>query len=241
MDSARYFAAIDNTWPARRIIEEGPWTIRDGDGGGKRVSAATARGPVTDADIGRAEAAMRALGLEPLFQIRPGDQALDNLLAARGYRQIDPSVIHGIDAARLTDTPVPRVTVFAIWEPLAIMSEIWAAGGIGPARLRVMERASAPRTALFGRQREMPAGVAFVAIHDGIAMLHALEILPHQRRQGMAVWMMRAAAFWAVENGATTLSVICTRANGPANALYASLGFSVVEQYHYRQRPKETT
>ena len=233
-------AAIDGTWPARAFIEHGPWTLREGDGGGKRVSAATARGPVTEADFAQAETAMRALGQRPLFSLTPKDADLDAALAARGYALVDPSIVRAIDPARLTDIPIPRVTVFAIWEPLAIMAEIWAAGGIGPARLRVMERAKGPKIALLGRQREMPAGTAFVAIHDGVAMLHALEILPHQRRQGMAVWMMRAAAFWAVENGADTLSVICTAANAPANALYASLGFSPVGQYHYRQHPEET-
>lgn len=236
----RVMAAIDGTWPARRFIEDGPWTLRDGDGGGKRVSAATVRGPASDADIPAAEAAMRALGQSPLFSLKPHDRVIDAALEARGYGIVDPSVVHAIDPARLTDVPVPRVTVFAIWEPLAIMAEIWAKGGIGPARLRIMDRAQGPKTALFGRHREMPAGTAFVAIHDGVAMLHALEILPHQRRQGMGVWMMRAAAFWARDHGADTLAVICTAANAPANALYASLGFRPVGQYHYRHHPEDT-
>ena len=46
---------------------------------------------------------------------------------------------------------------------------------------------------------------------------------------------MRAAAFWARDNGAHTVSVMCTDANGPANGLYASLGMEVVGKYHYRR------
>jgi GNAT superfamily N-acetyltransferase len=65
-------------------------------------------------------------------------------------------------------------------------------------------------------------------------MVHALEILPHQRRAGMGAWMMRQAAFWALENGATEMAVLCTKRNAGANGLYASLGMALSGEYHYR-------
>ena len=234
-----YFDAIDGTWPAAQKIERGPWTLRQGLGGGSRVSGTTANGPVSDADIDDAEAGMRALDQQPLFMIRPGDEALDALLAARGYAILDPVVLYACPVDQLTDLPLPRVSVFSIWEPLALMREIWAAGGIGPARLAVMARAKGPKTAFLGRHREQPAGTAFAAIHDGIAMVHAVEIVPHQRKQGMGGWFMRAVAFWAQQQGAQQLAVFCTRANTGANALYSSLGMTVVGQYHYRHLPTE--
>jgi len=46
-----------------------------GQGGGKRVSAATMAGP--NADVGQAEAAMRAMDQRPIFMIRDGDDTLD--------------------------------------------------------------------------------------------------------------------------------------------------------------------
>ncbi|KAG1715229.1 putative N-acetyltransferase YobR [Nymphon striatum] len=177
---------------------------------------------------------MRLLNQTPLFMIREGEQALDAALEKRGYQVIDPVNIYACPVDTLTDIPIPRVTVFAIWEPLAIMREIWAKGGIGPKRIDVMRRAGHPKTALFGRINDKPAATAFCGIFDGIAMLHALEVLPEQRRQGMAAWMMRKAAFWAKENGAKHLSVICTQANAGANGLYTSLGMTLVGQYHYR-------
>lgn len=233
------YAAIDGTWPAKRFFREGPWMLREGDGGGKRVSAATAEGAGAPEDIVTAEEAMKALGQPPLFMLRAGDEALDSALAERGYAIIDPVTIYACAPETLTDVPIPRVTVFDLWEPLAIMQEIWAAGGIDAARLRVMDRAKGPKTALLSRLDDKPAGVAFVAMHEGTAMVHAVEVLPHQRRKGAAAWMMRGAAFWAQKQGAHTLSVICTDANAGANALYRSLGFSVQGQYHYRHKPKE--
>lgn len=229
------YDAIDGTWPAARQQRLGPLALREGRGGGQRVSATSASGPATAEELDAAEAAMAAMAQPALFQIRDGQEALDAALAARGYAIVDPVNLHAGTIASLTDVPVPPVTVIPVWEPLAIMRDIWAAGGIGPGRLAVMARAAGPKTALIARWNDHPGGCAFVAIHERIAMLHALEILPHQRGQGLGKWMMRRAAFWARDNGADVLAVACTQANTAANALYASLGMTLVGQYHYRK------
>lgn len=233
----RYYAVVDGTWPPASKRELGPITLREGQGGGSRVSAATANGPVSSDDIAAAEAEMQAMGQDALFMIRDGDAALDAQLEARGYEVKDPVNIWSCPPAQLTDVAIPRVTTFCVWEPLEIQRETWAAGGIGPERVAVMERAAGPKTALLGRYNDKPAGAGFVAIHDGVAMVHALEILPHQRRRGMGAWMVRQAAFWAVEQGAKELALVCTKANAGANGLYASLGMDLVGQYHYRHKP----
>lgn len=206
-------------------------------GGGKRVSAATARAPVVEADIVVAEGAMREIGQRPLFMIREGEDALDALLDERGYALIDEVVLYTAPIDLLTDRPVPPVTCFHIWEPLAIMTEIWAKGGVGPARLNVMARART-KTGILARWNEKPAGVAFAAIDAKVAMVHAVEVLEHQRKQGVAEWMMRASAIWAAKQGATEIAVLCVTANKPANALYTKLGFAPVGTYHYRQAPE---
>lgn len=237
---ADIFAVIDATWPAARYDRLGPWTLRIGQSGGNRVSAATLDRPFGPDDLPRAEAAMRALGQQPLFMIRPDDTALDSALGARGYAIRDAVTIYTCPVEHLCDLPLPRVTVFTIWPPLVIMREIWEQGGIGPGRLAVMERAQGPKIGLLARFNDKPGGTAYVAIHQGTAMLHALEILPHQRKQGLGGWMMRGAALWAAKQGAQTMSVMCTTGNSGANALYASLGMEDVGHYHYRYIPSET-
>lgn len=233
----RLYQVCDYTWPAAQRVDRGNWTFREGQGGGKRVSAATASGRVGETDIDEAETAMRQLEQTPLFMIRAGDDALDRLLETRGYTIVDPVIMYTLPAERLTDVPIPRVTAFEIWEPLAIMREIWAQGGVGPERLKVMDRAR-EKTAIFSRWKEKPGGVAFAAVHDGICMVHAVEVLPHQRRQGVAGWMMRRAAFWAQAHGAEHLAVLCVEQNAGANALYQAMGFTEQGRYHYRQSPK---
>ncbi|MEB8385698.1 GNAT family N-acetyltransferase [Rhodobacteraceae bacterium KMM 6894] len=234
-DAQTLYKVVETTWPAFASRTLGPWTLRDGRGGGKRVSAATAQAPASADDLPPAEAAMRAYGEVPRFMIRAQDNALDAMLAQAGYDIIDPVNMYAGPIAPLTVQRPPPISTFNIWPPVAIQREIWAAGGIGPARIHVMERAPAPKTALLGRENDRAAAAGFVAIHDGIAMVHALEVLPAHRRQGLARYMMLEAAFWAAAQGAHHMSVVCTRANDGANALYSSLGLSLVGQYHYRQ------
>ena len=47
---------MEATWPPARMWQQGPFILRDGAGGGKRVAAASCDGDWTDADIDAAEA-----------------------------------------------------------------------------------------------------------------------------------------------------------------------------------------
>ncbi len=233
------YDVIDGTWPAAATHSCGCFTLRDGQGGGKRVSAATLNGDLVLDDIAAAEAGMRALNQQPLFQIREGDRELDMALETRGYEVVDPVIMYVIPAKELATERPPRTAAIPAWEPLQIMKEIWAEGGIGPARLEVMNRAPMPKTGFVSRWQDKPAGTSFLGMHNGIGMVHALEILPFQRRQGVARFLMHRAAFWTLENGGTHLAVICTKANVGANRLYSSLGMTVVGEYHYRCKSTE--
>ena len=139
-------AVAEATWPPAATHVLGPVTLREGQGGGKRVSAATATGPVTAQDVARAEQAMRARGQAPLFQVRAGEGELDAILETRGYGIVDPVNVLVAPVGALTEERPPRLRVFAVWEPLAIMRDIWAEGGIGPARqaVRAFSHATPP-------------------------------------------------------------------------------------------------
>jgi GNAT superfamily N-acetyltransferase len=234
LDLATLFEVAEATWPPAARAALGPVTLREGQGGGKRVSAATVEGPFGTPDLERAEAAMRARGQVPLFQVRKGEAALDAALAARGYRIVDPVDILLAPVAALSAERLPRLSAFTVWEPLEIMREIWAEGGIGPERIAVMERVQGPKTGLFARQDDHPAGAGFVAIHACVAMVHALEVRARHRRAGVGRRMMVQAALWAEAQGATHLAVLCTQANAGALALYAAMGFCRAGTYQYR-------
>jgi N-acetylglutamate synthase len=236
MTPARIFALLEATWPAAHLSRTGPWMIREGQGGGQRVSAASLEGNFKPEDIPQAEAAMAALGQSPLFMVRDNEAALDSALETAGYRIHDPVVVYSAPCEILAN-PVPaRMSSFPHWPPMAIATDLWAEAGIGPGRLAVMERVRGPKTAILGRQKDRASGVAFVACDHDAAMLHALEVTPSQRRQGSANNIMRCAAVWALEHGAKTFSLAVTEANAPARALYASLEMQIVGKYHYRKK-----
>ena len=233
-NAQRLYAIIDGTWPASAKQVVGPWTVRLDGSGSSRVSAATAEQPVTDADIDPAAAAMREAGQMPLFMIREGDGALDQMLADRGYTIKDPVNMYAAPAREIATDRPPPVTAFTVWPPLATQAEIWAAGGISQGRIDVMDRARQPKTTLLGRLNDRPAGTVYVGIAADCAMIHALEIAEVHRRQGLARHLTQAAAFWALDEGAAYLTLVTTKANIGANALYTSLGMTLVGEYHYR-------
>ncbi|NNF72222.1 MAG: GNAT family N-acetyltransferase [Rhodobacteraceae bacterium] len=233
-DLSALYEALEATWPPARAWQSGPFTLRDGAGGGKRVSAATANGPASEDEIRAASDAMRAIGQPALFQIRADDEDLDARLATLGFDTVDPTTFYSAPLSVLTPRTLPPVSAFLIPEPLAIMVEIWAAGGIGPGRLAVMDRAPSPKTTVLGRTSDRAVGAGFAAIHNGIAMIHALEVLPEARRKGTAQNMITALTQWADAQGAAHLALAVTGANDGANALYAALGMAQVGGYHYR-------
>lgn len=221
---------MEATWPPARAWRAGPFTFRDGAGGGKRVSAASCDGDWADADLSALDEMT-----EPLVLIRPADATLDATLADQGWQIVDPVVVFAAPVVDLL-ADLPPLAAFPHWPPLAIACSLWEDGGIGPRRFAVMDRAAGPKAAILARDGDRPAGVAFVACHGAEAMLHALEVrLPHRRR-GVGTTLLHAAAAWAAGAGAERLSLAVTERNGAARALYARVGMKVVGQYHYRMK-----
>lgn len=230
----RLHAALEATWPPAARRRLGAFSLRDGGGGGRRVSAATLDGALTGDALDAVEAAMREGGGRPLFMVRPGQEALDAALAARGYELVDPTVFHVGALAALAEKPRPS-SLFDCWPPLALQKQIWRDAGIGPERLAVMARAPEPRAAFIARFRNRAAGVGFCALDGDIAMLHALKIEPSFRRQGVARYMVRGIANWARAQGAQWLGLAVAERNLAARGLYSALGMAEAGGYHYRE------
>ncbi|MEO0994282.1 MAG: GNAT family N-acetyltransferase [Pseudomonadota bacterium] len=231
----RLLAAVDATWPPAEMMERDGWVLRRGAGGGKRVSAAS-RLPGAEPDVTAAVAGLAAWAQPPLFRLDPGDGALDTELAADGYALIDPVVLYAASVATLTDDRDETARIIRVSTPVAVAAEIWAAGGIGPGRLAVMERAEGPRVTLIARRDDRPLGVAFCALDGPVAMIHAVEVLADHRRRGLGAELLTGVANWAAAEGAETLALAVTEANTGARALYERAGMVPAGHYHYRGR-----
>ncbi|TGN35731.1 GNAT family N-acetyltransferase, partial [Paracoccus liaowanqingii] len=193
-------------------------------------------GPWTAGDLAAAEAQHAAWRQPPLVRAWDDEAGPKADLRTQGYVIENPTLVMEAPLALLTNRRPPPVTAFAIWPPLAIQRRIWEAGSIPPARQAVMDRVTGPKAALLGRLRDRAAGAGFVAIHGPVAMIHALEVLPAFRRQGLAGWMMRQAAFWAGDLGATRIALAVSQGNAAARATYAAMGFTVAGSYAYYRR-----
>jgi ribosomal protein S18 acetylase RimI-like enzyme len=230
MTPATLAEVMEATWPPARAWREGPFLLRDGAGGGKRVSAASCEDDWAAADL-----AVLDRMAEPLVLVRATDAPLDGALQDLGWRIIDPVVAYATPVSDLA-AELPHLAAFPHWPPLAVAADLWAEGDIGPGRLAVMDRVPGPKTTILARSGDHPAGVAFVACHGSEAMLHALEVRPTLRRQGVGETLLRAAANWAADQEATRLSLVVTERNVAARSLYTRLGMQVVGQYHYRMK-----
>lgn len=232
----RLHRALDATWPPSSQRRCGSFLFRDGSGGGKRVSAATLEGPFSKDALDRVEAEL--CSRVALFMIRAGDNELDAILAARGYARIDLTIFYTAEIETLAEEPRPS-SLFECWPPLALQKQIWRDAGIGPERLAVMARASEPRSSFIARFQNRAAGVGFCALDREVAMLHALEIEPTFRRQGVARYMVRGIASWARKQGAEWFALAVTERNLAARGLYTALGMVEAGRYHYRRAPEE--
>lgn len=237
MISAGFDAAWQATWPAAAYADSGGLRSGQGLGGGGRVSASRRIGALGAGDIAAAEAQHRDWDQPPLFAVEEGDDELAAALAARGYAETNPTLILSAPVATLCDPAIPGMTVLESWPPLAIQRDLWVALGIGPARQAAMQRAASPRTALLGRLQDRAAGAGFVSVHGDRGFLHALAVVPAMRAHGLGGWMVRRAAGFAAESGATSLALAVSEANAPACALYARLGFARIGRYAYWQQP----
>ncbi|MEM8957023.1 MAG: GNAT family N-acetyltransferase [Pseudomonadota bacterium] len=244
-DAARLFEALEATWPPAGGDLVGPFRLRRGGGGGQRVSAAVwddGAGPLDPArardGLAEAEARMADWGQVPLFMLRgDADDALDRILTDLGYRQSDPSLLLTVPVDRLAGRELPPLRAILAAPDLAICREIWADGGVGPARQDVIARAPPPACAILGRLGDMPVGAALVAVDGPIAMVHALHVLPAHRGEGVGRMMLLRAAHWAAARGCSTLALAVVAKNAVARRLFAELGFAQSAGYHYRVAP----
>ena len=233
-DMARLMAVLEATWPPAETAGAAGFRLRRGAGGGKRVSAASPVEPDPGAPaVDAAVAGMAKWGQSALFQLTEADAGLDTALADSGYTKVDPTLLYVGAAADLTGDDKLPVAHSRRLVP-ALMAEIWAEGGIGPDRLAVMDRVKGPSMRLLGRAGDRPAGAAFVAVDGDTAMIHAIEVRPRLRRQGVGLQLMQAGARFALANGAPWFALAVTEANTGAQALYRRMGMAHAGGYHYR-------
>ena len=87
MNLKDFWNASDVSWPPIKKFKMGSWTIREGGGGGNRVSATSLNNSNSflETDIVLAETAMKTLGQPYIFRIGKAEKKLDLTLEKLGY------------------------------------------------------------------------------------------------------------------------------------------------------------
>lgn len=233
-----------NGWPALRQTLWDGWVLRFANGYTKRANSATPLyADLTDAAalpaaVDLCEAHYRRQSRPPIFRLLPlpGVEALDALLADRGYTVVEPTLVLVRDLADLSLPPLADDITFdeiAAWLP-----HVCAVDGsvlIRHETHRAILAATVPPQALVS----LWAGGRVVACGRAVAEgplvgLTDIQTAPDARRQGYAGHLVAALLAWGREQGATRAYLQVVRANGPARRLYDRFGFAEAHHYWYR-------
>lgn len=236
--------------PGWRAIEEdrlGDWLLRAASGFTGRANSALAVGdpgrPVSEAiDAVRswyAARGLRAMIAVPYPTGRPGDNALDRLLAQLGWTiRAAATVMTAAPASVAGRAGQPDVPVdFGPAPDRAWLARYHYRGQDLPP-IAVQLLTSAPWQAFASvRSDGDTLAIGRVAGGGDWAGLTAIEVAPQLRRHGLGRVVTGALAARAAARGATGLYLQVADGNHGARALYRQLGFADHHGYHYRIAP----
>lgn len=248
IDLRRIEEASLNAWPAVQEILLDGWLLRFAGGYTKRSNSVTALYPGTldvEAKIDACEAHYAARDLPTIFRITPfaDPEDLDERLAHRGYREIDPTLVLGIDLERWLEAsgeggPSPSMLRS---QPLDDWQELYEAfaGKLLPRVHTTLVTSIPVRGALrlklgclehAGRLVSCGIGV----IEEPYLGLFSLITDPVLRRRGYGRATVDGLLGWGMTEGARFAYLQVEADNEPARRLYDRVGFCELYRYWYR-------
>jgi GNAT superfamily N-acetyltransferase len=222
-----FLAATEATWPPAATRRVGPFLLRDGAGGGQRVSAATVVDSWGPDDL---DAVIAAHDVR-LFRVLDGQGDLAAALERRGFPAHDETV--GYICAADPDNAGPGA---AEWPPAPDTRALWQQDGVGPDRVAVMDRVAGPKTALVIRDDNGAVAAGFAGVDGRWVILHALFVAPVARRRGFGAAILDAVGHFGAAHRADMTGLLVTAANAGARSLYRAYGMHDAGGYHYRRR-----
>lgn len=244
LDRVSLERAALRSWPALETVEDDGWVLRFSGGYTQRSNAATVldAGPPhrLAARVEACEAAYRARGLPPIFRVVSfaGAEALDALLAARGYRRKDETQVLArvLSAGEFMQGDVAGLPLDA-WLPLyERMNGRDAAQR--PQHRALLEAIPGRRLLAALGAGGSPAAVGLAVVDGGWAGIFDVATDPALRRQGLGRRLMEGLLGWAAGAGAGRAYLQVMIANGPAVRLYEGLGFAEAYRYGYWVEPE---
>ena len=230
-------------WPALQTQDRAGWRLRFAGGYTKRANSINALGPDAETDpstLQSLEAAYRARNQAPVWRLSPlAPAAIDGILAARGYRTIEHSLLQ-LCPLHAGFAAAPEVRIHA--EPTPAWIEAFCTHSpVRPEHRDVMRRMlaaiAAPAGFAFVEAESRPLAMAIGAVQGDHMGLFDVLVMPEARRRGLARKITESLYAWAWGHGARFAYLQVVTTNEAAMPLYAAQGFRTAYGYEYRVLP----
>jgi N-acetylglutamate synthase len=231
-------------WPALETQDRAGWRLRFAGGYTKRANSINALGRNAQTDLStlqKLEAAYRERGQAAVWRLSPlAPPAMDDILAARGYRTIERSLLQ-VCPLHAGFTAAPEVWIHA--EPTPAWLEAFCLHSpVRPEHRDVMRRMlaaiAAPAAFAFVEAEGRPLAMAIGAVEGDHMGLFDVLVMPEARRRGLARKITESLYAWAWGHGARFAYLQVVATNQAAMPLYAAQGFRTVYEYEYRVPPQ---
>ncbi len=250
IDSAGFDAiehAAFDAWPALEESVLSGWRLRVAGGYTKRANSANAdasSGVLGPDEIGAIERFYADRRLGPIFRIPSycAAAATDPVLARRGYRFVDPSLVMAVDLAGSAASADARddVAIEASSDPGPWLNRFQRVSGkVGPDQQVHLEMLRAIRgrcTFLVAHEAGEPAACGLGVLTGDLFGLFDIVSSPARRRRGLARQLCTALLEQGRLQGARIAYLQVAESNSAALPLYEQLGFVRAYRYWYRVR-----
>lgn len=239
-------AAAFTAWPALEQVRQHGWLLRSAQGYTKRANSANALPGATRLDAAQLadiEAFFKARQLPTIFRLASFalPAGVDEVLADRGYRWVDPSWVMVRELRPDAAHPAPAPPT-----PWPVSAADWLAGfqaisgklGADQAlHLQLLQAITAPCAWALHWDGDTPVGCGLAVLVDGRLGLFDIATAASRRGQGLASDLCRQLLDWGRRGGAHTAFLQVTASNTGAIRLYERLGFRPAYRYGYRVAP----
>ncbi len=226
-------------WPALETRDVAGWRLRLSGGYTKRANSINAleRGAQVDGrTLDGLEAAFRERHQRPAWRLTPlAPPAIEELLAGRGYRPIERSLLQ-VCPLRPSFAAAPEVVI----QPAPSTAWIEAFCTYSPVRpehrdtmRRMLASIAAPAGFAFVEEAGQPMAMAIGAAQGDHMGLFDVLVMPQARRRGLARKVTESLYAWAWRHGARFAYLQVVATNEAAMPLYAAQGFRTVYDYEY--------
>lgn len=223
-------------WPALEEVEVDGWVARFSGGVTQRANSVLPLASPTNLErtLARVEKLYADRGLPTIFQLGPGTESLDRVLAARGYEFGSPTSTQTVEVGDVL--PPDGVEIGKSPDP-DWLDLWWAVDGRGDAdALAIAVKILTGGPALYATMRDDRGATAIgrMALVGEWGGVYCMAVRDDARRRGLGTTVLTALLAAGRARGITRSWLHVLDRNTAARRLYERAGYTEAATYHYR-------